>query len=51
MRHEIEIFLHQDHDGECIRHFNAKYVYKKFLRIGYSMLCITNLGKSKFIKF
>lgn len=35
MRHGVEMALHLTHDGEYGRHFSVKFVYQKFLRLGY----------------
>ena len=35
MRYEVDMALHQAHNGECGGNFSAKFVYQKFLRLGY----------------
>lgn len=35
MRYEVEMSLKQAHDGECRGHFNAKFIYQRFIRLGY----------------
>ena len=35
MRYEIEMALHQAHDGERGGHFSVKFVYQSFLRLCY----------------
>jgi len=34
MRHEVDMALHQAHDGEFGGHFNGKFVYQRFFKLG-----------------